>query len=295
MTEGTYHRILKKDASAFGPGVQARLKKLAAIHKFESQSPIDWSDNRAPFCLRMTLGWKYNKLACALGASDQQIGLWERGGVPQRSVRTWGRLAKLATANNFTASDIVDDRLWTSRRLQHAIEQSGRSKREWAVAASCSTQAIQQWLAATRPIHREAAWKLTRAGLRFGVELPPIGLVGYRKGALSKDRRPAAPEDEARRLERLRESKWTLDQLMVLGTMLDRVVAEHLGKLRNSVAIMRRALGVDVVDLRTWDGESRPQIIAREELQARWDRFRTETKERARQTRQKMMSSLQNR
>ena len=52
--------------------------------------------SRALFCLRMTLGWKCNKLASAIGASAQQIGPWERGGVPQRSVRTWGRLAKLA-------------------------------------------------------------------------------------------------------------------------------------------------------------------------------------------------------
>jgi len=155
--------------------------------------------------------------------------------------------------------------------------------------------AIQQWAAGIRPIHREAAWKLTRAAWRFGVELPPVGMVGHRKGAWSKERRFVAPEDEARRLERLKESKWTLDQLMVLGTMPDRVVAEHLGKTRNSVAIMRRALGLNAVDLRTWDGQPRPQTIAREELQTRWDRFRTETKERGRLARQKMMLSISNR
>jgi len=105
----------------------------------------------------MTLGWKYNKLARAIGASEQQLGPWERAGVPQRSVRTWGRLAKLAMANNFDSSNILDDRLWTRERLEAAIQQSGRSKRQWAVAASCSTQAIQQWLAGKRPIHREAA------------------------------------------------------------------------------------------------------------------------------------------
>jgi hypothetical protein len=137
-------------------------------------------------------------------------------------------------------------------------------------------------------MHARAAW-------RFGVELPPVGTVGYRKGAWSKERRPVAPADEARRLERLKEAKWTLDQLMVLGTMPDRVVAEHLGKTRNSVAIMRRTLSLNAVDLRTWDGQARPQIIAREELQARWDRFRTETKERGRLARQKMMSSLTHR
>ncbi len=289
VTEGTYHRILKQDASAFGPGVQGRVKQPAARHKFESQSLIDWSDRRALFCLRMTLGWKCNKLASAIGASAQLIGPWERGRVPQRSVRPWGRLAKLAGANNFEASNIVDDRVWTKRRLGKAIEQAGRSNRDRAVAAGCSTQAIQQWSAGTRPIHREAAWKLTRAAWRFGVELPPVGMVGYRKGAWSKERRPLAPEHEAHRLARLKESKWTLNQLAVLGTMPDRVVAEHLGKTRNSVAIMRRALGLDAVDLRTWDGQPRPQIIARRELQTRWDRFRTATKEKGRLVRQKMM------
>ena len=115
VTEGTYHRILKKDASVFGPGVQAKVKQLSAKHKFESQSVIDWSDPRALFCLRMTLDWKFNKLARAIGASSQQLGPWERAGVPQRSVRTWGRLAKLAKANNFESSNILDDHLWTRR------------------------------------------------------------------------------------------------------------------------------------------------------------------------------------
>jgi transcriptional regulator with XRE-family HTH domain len=295
VTEGTYHRILKKDASAFGPGVQARVKQLAATHKFESLSPIDWSDSRALFCLRMTLGWKCNKLARAIGASAQQIGPWEQGGVPQRSVRTWGRLAKVAGANNFKSSNIVDDRLWSRKRPRTAIEQSGQSNRESAVAARCSTQAIQQWAAGTRPIHREASWKLTRAAWGFGVELPPVDMVGYRKGAWTKVRQPIAPEHEARLLERLKESKWTLDQVMALGTMPDRVVAEHLGKTRNSVAIMRRALGLDAIDIRAWDGRARPQSIAREELQARWGQFRNETKEKGRLARQKMMSSLPNR
>jgi hypothetical protein len=88
---------------------------------------------------------------------------------------------------------------------------------------------------------------------------------------------PLAPHHEAHRLERLKEAKWTLDQLLVLGTVPDCVVAEHLGKTRNSVAIMRRALGIDVTNLRTWDGQPHPQIVTREELQARRDRFRTET------------------
>ncbi len=110
------------------------MKRLAATHKFESQSHIDWSDRRALFCLRMALGWKYNKLARAIGASEQQLGPWERAGVPQRSVRTWGRLAKLAVANDFDQSSILDDRLWTRERLQAAMK---RSRQEQARVGRC--------------------------------------------------------------------------------------------------------------------------------------------------------------
>jgi hypothetical protein len=131
VTGGTFHRVLKNDASAFGPRVQARVKQLAARHNFESQSHIDWLDRRALFYLRMTLSWICDKVARAIGASAQQVGPWERGGVPKRSVRTWGRLAKLAAVNKFSASDILDDRLWTRHCLRAAIDQSGRSNRDW--------------------------------------------------------------------------------------------------------------------------------------------------------------------
>jgi len=114
-------------------------------------------------------------------------------------------------------------------------------------------------------------------------------------GVGSAGRKARAPGAARRATDRLKEAKWTLDQLMMLGTMPDRVVAEHLGKSRNSVVIMRRALGLNAVDLCTWDGEARPQKIAREELQTGWDRFRTDAKVRGRITRQKMMLSPTNR
>jgi hypothetical protein len=56
---------------------------------------------------------------------------------------------------------------------------------------------------------------------------------------------------------------------------------------------MRRALGVDAVDLRSWDGVPRHQQVAREEMEARWDRFRADTKERARLARQELMAQLE--
>jgi hypothetical protein len=106
------------------------------------------------------------------------------------------------------------------------------------------------------------------------VDVPPVGRVGYRKGQWSEPHRPPAPEDEARRLESLKTSKWTLDKLRVLGTAPDREVARKVGKNRNSVALMRRSLGIPSVDARFWDGVERPQALSDEELTARWDNAR---------------------
>jgi hypothetical protein len=60
---------------------------------------------------------------------------------------------------------------------------------------------------------------------------------------------------------------------------------------RNALGNMRRALGLNALDLHSWDGQPRPQIIARDELQARWDGFCTETKEKGQLVRQKMTLS----
>lgn len=269
ITEGTYARILAGDAAAFGPGVRNRVRRFAAVARFDSQSPIDWSDRRAVFCLRMHCGLKPSEFARLIGASVQQLPIWERGGVPVRSVRTWGRLAALARKRGFDASSVVDDRLWTTDHVKAAIKASGRSNRVWAVAAGCSQQAIQQWRAGSRPIHREAAWKLSRAAQDLGVELPPPGLVGYRKGAWSVKRTPSE-EQESKRLEALREAKWDIETLRLLGTRPDRVLAAAIGKSRNSVATMRRALEIPVIDARTWDGQVQPQVLSDDELSRRW-------------------------
>jgi hypothetical protein len=111
---------------------------------------------------------------------------------------------------------------------------------------------------------------------------PPAGLVPLRKGAWSEERKPPSVEDEARRLERLREAKWTSEALARLGTVPDRVLARELGRSRNSVAIMRRALGIDAVDLRAWDGVVRPQPLSPEELRRRLDAFRAEMRDKKR-------------
>lgn len=279
VTESTYRRILAGDESAFGPGVSTRLRRFASVARFESKSPIDWSDPRALFCLRMHLRLRKGALARAIGTSDQQIAVWDRDGVPRRSVRTWGRLARLAAKQKFDASMVVDDRLWTPELLREAIERSSRSIYQWGAAAGWSYQAVQQWAAGTRPIHREAAWGLTRAAVEFGQPLPQEGVVGYRKGAWSRERRPLSPEHEAKRLAALAESKWTLDLLRQLGTMPDRELAVRLGRTRNSVAIMRRTLGIASVDARYWDGSILPQQLADDEILSRWEvakvRFRT--------------------
>jgi len=285
ISEPNYRRLLSGDEAVFGPGVRNRTRQLAAVTRYESRSPIDWGDPRAAFCLRMHLKMTKGAFARAVGASDHSVPIWDREGVPGRSVRAWGRLTRLAAKNRFDAAQVVDDRLWTSERLAAAVGASGKSLGAWAAAAGFSYQALQQWAAGTRPIHREAAWGLTRAATEFGVEPPPPGRVGYRKGQWTAERKPLSAEDEARRLDALRESRWTVEALRRLGTMPDREVAHRLGRNRNSVALMRRSLGIPAVDARYWDGAERPCPLSDAEVQRRWDEARARYVTQARSSR----------
>ena len=51
----------------------------------------------------------------------------------------------------------------------------------------------------------------------------------------------------------------------------DRALAKRLGRTRNSVATMRRILGIPVVDARYWDGHDVPQALPAEQIQRRWE------------------------
>jgi DNA-binding transcriptional regulator YiaG len=144
LSETNYTRYLQGEIELLGPGVLHKVRKLAAVTRYESKSPIDWSDPRALFCLRMSVGMAKGEFARAIGSSDQQVSVWDRNGVPQRSIRVWGRLTKLAVTRGFDASQVVDDRLWTSEFLQRAIAASGKSLNTWGAAAGRSYQAIQQ-------------------------------------------------------------------------------------------------------------------------------------------------------
>ena len=219
VTESTYRRVLAGDASAFGPGVRHRVRQLAAVTRFDSKSPIDWSDPRALFCLRRHLGLGVGAIARELGCSDQQVSVWDRNGVPRRSVRTWGRLARLAARKRFDSATIVDDRLWTKRLSRRGDPALGPVK----PCLGCGGRILGGSHPAVGigdvPIHREAAWGLSRAAVAFGIALPSVGRVSLRKGQWSEARKPLAPEHEQKRLAALSESKWTLETLRLLGTV----------------------------------------------------------------------------
>jgi hypothetical protein len=127
------------------------------------------------------------------------------------------------------------------------------------------------------------------AATRFGAPLPPEGVVAFRKGTWTVARQKLAPEHEAKRLAALKEAKWTLDMLMALGTMPDKVLAENVGKTRNAVMQMRKHLSVPGVDVRSWDGRVKPALYSREELQRRWDAFREDQRRRAAERRRRVV------
>jgi len=280
VTENNYRRLLSGDTTVLGPGVLARVKSVAMNSRFERTDPVDWTEGRAVFCLRMEQGWSLGELAREIGASTQQVQLWQWQGVPVRSVRTHGRLSQVARRVRFDAGMVVDHYLWTHEYLTDLFtaHTAKHSAQDWALAGRTEQGTFRQWLRGTRKIVPESAWHLTQAALRLGLPLPAKGLVPLRKCAWSVERKMPAPEDETRRLEALREAKWTLENVRQLGTVPDRVLAQRLGRTRNSVAIMRRELGIATVDVRTWDGVERPQTVPDEELNRRWDEFRERTK-----------------
>jgi hypothetical protein len=78
VADSTDRRTLAGDEAAFGPGVRSRVRRPAAVTRFEPGGTIDWGGPRAFFWLRMLLGLGVGAMARAVGCSDQQIAIWDR-------------------------------------------------------------------------------------------------------------------------------------------------------------------------------------------------------------------------
>lgn len=276
VTEHTLRRILCGDSTALGPGVEGQIKHLAVQSRFERSDPVDWTQGEAVFCFRMERGWNLSAMAIEVGCSAQQLQLWQWSGVPERSVRTHGRLSTLARKYGFDAGMILPHRLWTHEFLREVMDHHGERYpvSAWALAGRVNQGTLRQWLRGERNIVPESAWHLTRAAITLGLPLPPEGLVPLRKGAWAESGCRLTVEQLERRKRAQQEARWSLDTLRLLGTLPDRELARQLGRSRNSVSIMRRELDIPVVDVRDWDGQPRPQTVSDEELQRRWQDYR---------------------
>lgn len=273
LTPDNLNRLMGGDVTLLTHGTLARIKTAAIESRYERTDHVDWSNGVAVFCLRMSQHWSLSDLAREIGTSAQQCQVWQWSGVPERSVRTHGRLTAAARRAGFDEGMVVPHRLWTRDYLREVFEprRATLPASVWAARAGVAVGTFHQWLRGSRPIVPESAWYLTQAAARLDVPLPPEGLVELRKGAWSQRRQPRSPEHEAKRLAALAESKWTLDTVRALGTAPDREIATRLGRNRNAVAIMRRALEIPTCDARTWDGTDLPQSLSDDELQRRWD------------------------
>lgn len=179
----TYYRLLAGEERVFSESVVKLAKSIAARNNWNIKSFIDWSDDRAFFCLRMHLNLSANDLSRKLKSPSRASCIkWDNEGIPRGSLRTWARLDRIAKEAGFDAGMLVHDRLWTIEFLQATYRQSGRSIREWAIASELSQEALRNWLRGKASIQRSSAWRLTRGATRLGVELPPIGRVPKHAG-----------------------------------------------------------------------------------------------------------------
>lgn len=260
------------------------IKSLAVLSKFEQDKEIDWSDRRAFFSLRKFLGWSCRKLAAELGCSNQQMRIWDRKGIPKKSVRTRARLSRLAKKHGFDAGNVVDDRIWDHAYLQKIFKESGKTELEWSMAGKCSQASFSGWKSGRRRIYRDPAWHLTRAASMFGMELPSKGDVMPSEWLKRKDFPPELQNlkiELARRRIRKKRRVWSIEEMMMLGTIPDRILGELIGKTRMAVMLMRRNIGdIPAIDPRFWDGVIVAQNMPEEEMRRRWEAFKNRAKAR---------------
>ena len=178
LSVDTYYRLLNEEPNLLTPAILKRVRAIAVANRFDIKGFIDWSDNRAFFCLRMHLRVSACTLARRIGTVSQASAVkWDRHGVPKMSLRSFARLDKVAKDEKFDRGMIVDDYFWDVPFFQKAFAESGRTIRDWAFAGRLSQEAIRNWLRGKQSVARSSAWSLTRAAIAFGVELPAAGMV----------------------------------------------------------------------------------------------------------------------
>lgn len=245
----------------------ALLRDIAVHTKFEWQDPdaIDWSDRRACFCLAMHCGWNAREMAFRLDVLYATITAWWDRGVPKQSVRYWTQLNVVARQHRFDARMIIDDYLWTREFLKQAIAQSGYTKADWVRAGQGQSSFFVAGSLHTAPrINPKMAFHLTKAAMRLGAPLP-------QKGYIEPKRRPPRPfpggcaGPQGARI-------WKPEELALLGTKPDRVIAAELGT-RTYIAVrhMRRSLGIAPVPKRRWSGKPIAASFPLEEVLARYE------------------------
>jgi hypothetical protein len=247
----------------------SRLRQLAVDTKFERQEAgaIDWSDRRACFCLCMHCDWRARDLAQHLGVLYSTISSWCDRGVSKQSVHHWSKLDAVARKHKFDASMLIDDHLWTKEFLEEAMARSGRSIADWVRASGSASDFFVRGTLGDKVacINRRIAYYLTKAAIRLNVPLPG-------RGYIEPLRRPPRPFPGGYRGPQGARI-WKPEELALLGTMPDRVVAEKLGT-RTVIAVrhMRHALGLEGVPKLRWNGAVQPAPLPLEEVVARYDK-----------------------
>lgn len=255
--------FLQGDIKALSKWALTKLRHVQGRYHFEggSSKRVDWSDPRAVFCLRMEMGLSREEFAKRIRNEAPAIARWEKAGIPKRNMLAWSQLSRLAEKEGFDGGQIVEDRAWTTEFLKHSVEASGKSQSHWARVARASRTAFIGWLSGDATITRGAAWQLTRAAQLFKMSLPPV----------VQD----VPEDEARP-RRL----WTVDEVLLLGTMPDNEIADRLKRTSLSVRLLRLGLRIPPVSPEDWDGNAVDHGLTKKEVERRWEEHRRSERKR---------------
>lgn len=248
-----FKQIMRGNPVAMTAPIALELRRLTTLHRLDALPlhQIDWSNPDATFSLRMHLKKSMPQMGEAVGKTSHTISDWERSGIPKNSTRAWLSYYALAEAHGFDRRHVHADNDWSPEWLIRLIDLSERTRLAWAERLGVTYQTILMWTRGERNISREHRYHLSRTAFDWNLEMPP---------SLPMVLLPGEPDKE----------KWTIEALVLLGTMPDAVLAKKLKRRPATVAAMRRRLRLNLVPLKGWDGFIVPQKFSREEIERRF-------------------------
>lgn len=259
ISSGRLAQIMDGMEGALTLGLLVNLSRLAVMYQIDQPRDcrIDWTAPQSVFSLRMKSKMTKAAFCADVGIAKPTISNWEKYGVPTSSFRAWNKLTRYAKRVKFTVRDVVPDRDWTRERLIEAFEASKTTLAEWAKLSTCSYQMLFYLHTGQRMASRDLCHRLTKTAMRFRLKLPPEKLFHDPRSQRGGNFEP-----------------WSIETVMRLGTVPDRILAKELDRSSASVREMRQNLGIPICAAATWNGRPRRPRYSQDEVERKWTAFR---------------------